>query len=94
MTTPFLRMVDHEVRRAQAKHAPINSPHEGYAVILEELDELWDLVKQQRPDPAEMLTELIQIAAMAARTAEDCELIAPNHDTPELVMGLMRDAQT
>lgn len=28
-----------EVAKDQAKHAPIHSAHEGYAVILEELDE-------------------------------------------------------
>lgn len=34
-----------ELERAEAKFAPFNSSHEGYAVILEELDELWDVVK-------------------------------------------------
>lgn len=35
--------------KARDKHKPMNSPHEGYAVILEELDELWDEVKGWQP---------------------------------------------
>lgn len=34
-----------ELERAEAKFGPFNSSHEGYAVILEELDELWEVVK-------------------------------------------------
>jgi hypothetical protein len=82
--TPFLHHVAMELLTARAKHStPINSPHEGYSVILEELDEFWELVRRQTKDrdPAEMLMELIQIAAMAARCAEDCGLIDPNYDS-------------
>lgn len=62
-----------EIQRARAKHKPINSAHEGYAVILEELDEFWDEVKKSRElrDKRRMYDELVQIAAMAQRTAED-----------------------
>lgn len=58
-----------EVVRAEAKHAPMNSAHEGYAVILEEVDELWDEVKKQSDarSPENMEKESIQIAAMACR---------------------------
>jgi len=57
--------------KAQAKHAPMRGPHEGYAVILEELDELWDEVRKRKPDLALMRNEAIQVAAMAVRFAED-----------------------
>lgn len=62
-----------ELDRARANHKPINSAHEGYAVILEELDEFWDEVKKKRElrDGRRMYEELVQIAAMAQRTAED-----------------------
>ncbi len=58
-------------------HAKLNSAHEAYAVILEELDEFWEQVRMKREvrDPAAMLTELVQIAAMAQRAAEDLGLI-------------------
>jgi hypothetical protein len=61
---------------ARAHHAPLNSAHEAYAVILEELDEfkaeVWK--KQRLRDPAAMRTELIQLAAMAIRAMEDLNL--------------------
>jgi len=82
---PFLHQVALELERARTKHPPRqNSLHESYAVILEELDEFWDLVRLQTSerDPAELLTELIQIAAMAARAAEDNGLIATTYDEP------------
>lgn len=44
-TTRVLDEVEHELERARATHAPMNSHHEGYAVILEELDELWEVCK-------------------------------------------------
>jgi len=67
----FLASVGHEVLRAQAKYPPFNSAHEGYAVLLEEVDELWQEVKrkQSERDPTALLTEATQVAAMAARFA-------------------------
>ena len=66
-----------ELRRAMAKHKPYNSAHEGYAVILEELDELWDEVRAWQPgsDLTAMRKEAIQIAATALRFVHD--LCAP-----------------
>lgn len=63
-----------EVRRAIDLHAPINSPHEGYAVTLEELDEFWDEVRKRDESRSYYLMrkELIQVAAMAVRTVIDC----------------------
>ena len=58
-----------EVDRAERLHAPLNSHHEAYAVILEELDEYWDEVKKKTEarDAEAMRTELIQTAAMCVR---------------------------
>jgi hypothetical protein len=63
--------VRNELYRACAMFPAFNSGHEGYAVILEELDELWTEVKDnKRPDakrvPA-MRKEATQVAAMAIR---------------------------
>lgn len=62
-----------ELERAQAKFPAFNSGHEGYAVILEELDELWDEVKASKPgsDMTAMRKEAIQVAAMALRFVRD-----------------------
>ena len=62
-----------EVSRAESLHAPINSVHEGYSVILEELDEFWEQVRLKRADrnPERMRRELIETAAMCIRTIRD-----------------------
>lgn len=70
----FAELVAAEINGARAKHRGVNSPHEGYAVIQEELDEFWDLVKSQAPSGYELLLELVQTAAMCQRTAEDTKL--------------------
>lgn len=73
----FLSLVREEICRAYKNHRPLNSLHEGYAVILEEVDELWDEVrkKAEKRAPYDVLNELIQIAAMAARTAIDTDTL-------------------
>jgi succinate dehydrogenase/fumarate reductase flavoprotein subunit len=65
--------VREELDRAMTRHAPMNSAHEGYSVILEELDELWDEIKKRRAarDDQAMRTEALQIAAMACRFVLD-----------------------
>lgn len=68
----FPTLVKNELERARNKHPGTqNSLHEGYAIILEEVDEFWDVVKSQKPDAAHALEELVQIAAMCQRSAED-----------------------
>ena len=69
----FPHAVAIELQSARAKHGPMNSIHEGYAVILEELDEVWDEVKKKTKerDLENLLKELIQVAAMAQKMAED-----------------------
>jgi hypothetical protein len=76
----FPEMVVDELSSARAGHAPINSLHEGYAVILEEMDELWEEVrkKQSQREPLEILAELVQIGAMAQRVAEDVLIVKRN----------------
>ncbi len=72
----FARCVRNELASAKAKHAPINSLHEGYAIILEEVDELWEEARKRKEkrSSAQILSELVQIAAMCQRTAEDLGL--------------------
>lgn len=44
----FRDLVDRELEFARNKFPNMNSLHEGYAVILEELDELWEWIKQKQ----------------------------------------------
>lgn len=62
-----------EVTRAVSQHGPMHSAHEGWAVILEEVDELWEQVRMKREnrDPDAMRKEAIQIAAMGVRFVLD-----------------------
>lgn len=71
----FPTLVKNELEKARKKH-PQNQHnlHEGYAIILEEVDEFWDVVKSQKPDVSHALEELVQIAAMCQRTAEDLKI--------------------
>lgn len=59
-----------ELVRAQAKFPGFHSGHEGWAVIREELDELWDAIKAN--DPTHASYEAVQVAAMALRFLVDC----------------------
>ncbi len=64
-----LRDVAKELSKALRKFKRFNGPHEGYAVILEELDELWEEVKRRpaKRRPNKMRKEAVQVAAMALR---------------------------
>lgn len=67
-----LASVRRELYRTMAKFGPIRNTHEGYAVILEEVDEFWSGVKTKGTTDDELRGELVQVAAMAVRTMLDC----------------------
>lgn len=58
-----------ELGNSYKKFNNFNSLHEGYAVILEEVDELWDEIKKKdgERDLAEIKQEATQVAAMAMK---------------------------
>lgn len=60
-----------ELGKAAQKFPPLNSPHEGWAVAREELDELWEHVRGNTGRTQEARTEAVQVAAMALRYAAD-----------------------
>ena len=66
-----------EAKTSMDMWAPCNSAHEGYAVLLEEVDELWAhiKVKQGKRDVKAMRKEAVQVAAMALRfVVEVCDI--------------------
>ena len=63
-----MALVREEYRRAMTKHPnQFVNAHEGYAVLLEEVDELWDHVKVDSAYTALAMKEAVQIAAMAVK---------------------------
>ena len=66
----FIGEIMTELEMATEKFGSFNSTHEGYAVILEELDELWIAIKGNMAEPA-LREEAIQVAAMALRFLVD-----------------------
>lgn len=75
--TSFARAVRIELDKARLYFPATHSLHEGYGIILEEVEEFWAEVKRKPSErnEADLLKELIQIAAMCQRTAEDLGLI-------------------
>ena len=65
--------VTEEYNRATKGHAPFNTAHEGFAVLLEEVDELKAEVwkNKTKRDPEQMRREAVQVAAMAMRFIHD-----------------------
>lgn len=57
----------------RASHPAIRSPHEGLALIEEEVAELRDEVyrRRRKGDPLRLLNELVEIAALCELFAED-----------------------
>lgn len=64
-----LRQIENEFLRASELYPNFHSNHEAYAVIKEEVDELWDAIKKSKEviGNKQIRQELIQIGAMALR---------------------------
>lgn len=65
-----LTQIYEEYIAATKKYLPFTSPHEAYAVILEELDEAWHLIKNQEKPWAgrdAMKYEIKAVGAMVLR---------------------------
>ena len=70
----FEDIVHGEAFRAMKAFPKFNSAHEGFAVLKEEVDELWETVRMKQSDtqrPEMMKREAIQVAAMAMRFLHD-----------------------
>lgn len=67
----ILSHVRDEVERAIRKHGPYASAHEAWAVLREEVDELWDEVKADAGYTRAAFAEAHQVAATAVRYVLD-----------------------
>lgn len=56
-----------EYERAVSLFPPFRSEHEGYAIIYEEMDELWEEIKKKRKTKHQIKKQAIQVATMAVR---------------------------
>jgi len=75
--------IEHEVVWAKELYPSFHSFHERYAVLLEEVDELWDSIKAN--DISNMYIEAIQVAAMAIRFLTDCAEYKHEYRLPETI---------
>jgi len=67
--------VEKEFNRATAEFGPFHTAHEGWAILKEEFDELWEAIKLHQSAPQRnrrIREEAIQVAAMAVRLIVDC----------------------
>lgn len=65
-----------EFQRAIKYYRPMTSYHEGYAIIKEEMEELWDEIKRKPSsrNKKRLQEEAVQVGAMALRFLYDlCE---------------------
>jgi NTP pyrophosphatase (non-canonical NTP hydrolase) len=62
--------IDDELDRAKRHGERFVNLHEAYAVLLEEVDEVWEITKQKQKvrSKKELRSELIQVAAMAIKS--------------------------
>jgi hypothetical protein len=72
-TDEALKQIENEFLRASDLYPDLHSNHEAYAVIKEEVDELWDEIKKSKETKGNKLIqkELIQIGAMVVRYLEN-----------------------
>lgn len=63
----IIKDVMDEISFAEKKYSPYRSSYEGYAIIKEEVDELWEEVKRKDKNYARQYTEAKHIACTAIR---------------------------
>jgi hypothetical protein len=95
MRSSFPKLVSDELSRARSIHRDMASMHEAYAIVLEAVDELKAEVwgKRSQHNHRQAVRDLVQVAAMCQRFAEDVllslvEETARNNVTAELLYGI------
>jgi phosphoglycolate phosphatase-like HAD superfamily hydrolase len=67
----ILHLIGIELADATKANGTFHNAHEGWAVLYEEVDELWEEVREKYPDEGKQLKEAVQSAAMAVRFIHD-----------------------
>jgi NTP pyrophosphatase (non-canonical NTP hydrolase) len=73
----YSQAIFEEMAFASIKFPKFASEHEGYAILLEEVNELWEAVKlnQKNPERKKLIEkECIQVGAMALRFLHDMRM--------------------
>lgn len=72
----IIKEIEIEFFKARNIFGEFHNAHEGYAVLLEEVDELWENIKLNQFKNLDRIMkikkEAIQVAAMAIRLIYDC----------------------
>jgi len=71
----WIEVILTEYENAAHQFSPFHSAHEGFAILKEEVDELWEAVKLNQNNPLRrdaIEREAIQVGAMALRILYDC----------------------
>jgi hypothetical protein len=61
--------IEDELRRARERFPKFHSAHEGFAILKEEVDEMWDEIKAN--NIAKARAEAVQVGAMALAFLEE-----------------------
>ena len=70
----IIKAIKSELIWTDTNTAQFHSTHEGYGVLLEEVDELWDKIKTSKEYTKankSMTNEAVQVAAMAIKFIEN-----------------------
>lgn len=71
---PELLFIEKELQKAKFRFPEkINSYHEAYAILLEEVDEFWEEVKKNENERSkkQLSLEILQVATVAIRIYQD-----------------------
>jgi len=77
----IFRAVHLELAEATEAFPPFASNHEGYAVLKEEVDELWEAIKDKSSNASDISDEAHQVAAMAIRLILDMKGVPDGRPT-------------
>lgn len=63
----YLNELKEECKKGIEKRGPFANFHEAYAVILEEMEEMWEEIKKKKPFEKLIKEECVQVGAMCLK---------------------------